>query len=93
MRTAESKHVERFSGVVKVDAYPGYKILEKLDRPAGPIRLAFRETCLRRRFCEFRKSTGSPMAYPKDSLKRMASGQDKAIRSIKSCHAFGDEPG
>jgi transposase len=57
-----AKHLEPFSGVVQVDAYPGYNILEKGNRPAGPIKLAFCWTHLRRRFYEFHKSTGSPIA-------------------------------
>lgn len=57
-----AKHLERFSGVVQADAYPGYNILEKEKRPGGPIKLVFCWTHLRRRFYEFHKSTGSPIA-------------------------------
>ena len=57
-----AKHLERFSGIVQVDAYAGYNILEKPNRPAGPIKLAFCWTHLRSRFYEFYKSTGSPIA-------------------------------
>ncbi len=57
-----AKHLERFSGVVQADAYPGYNILEKENRPAGSIKLAFCWTHLRLRFYEFHKSTGPPLA-------------------------------
>ncbi len=63
-------HLERFSGIVQVDAYPGYNSLLEKKRPAGPITLAFCWTHLRRRFYEFYQSTGSPIA--EQALERIA---------------------
>ena len=79
-------HLERFSGVVQVDAYPGYNILEKGNRPAGPIRLAFCWTHLRRRFYEFHKSTGSPIAS--EAMDRIGKlyGIEKKIRGFPAQH-------
>ncbi len=62
-----AKHLERFSGVVQVDVYAGYNILEKEKRPAGRIKLVFCWTHLRRRFYEFHKSTGSPIVLRRRS--------------------------
>ena len=81
-----AKHLERFSGVVQVDAYPGYNILEKGNRPAGPIKLAFCWTHLRRRFYEFHKSTGSPIAS--EAMDRIGKlyAIEKKIRGFPSRH-------
>jgi hypothetical protein len=81
-----AKHLERFSGVVQVDAYAGYNILEKPDRPAGPIKLAFCWTHLRRRFYEFHKSTGSPIAN--EAMERIGRlyAIEKKIRGFPAKH-------
>jgi transposase len=81
-----AKHLERFSGVVQVDAYPGYNILEKGNRPAGPIKLAFCWTHLRRRFYEFHKSTGSPIASEAMDRIGMLYAIEKKIRGFPARH-------
>jgi transposase len=81
-----AKHLERFSGIVQVDAYAGYNILEKPNRPAGPIKLAFCWTHLRRRFYEFHKSTGSPIAN--EAMERIGKlyAIEKKIRGFPAKH-------
>ena len=82
-----ARHLERFSGIVQVNAYAGYNILEKPNRSAGPIKLAFCWTHLRRRFYEFHKSTGSPIAN--EAMERIGRlyAIEKKIRGFPAKHS------
>jgi hypothetical protein len=54
-------HLARFSGVLQVDGYDGFKRLA-LDRADASVRLAFCWAHMRRHFYDFYASTKSPLA-------------------------------
>src|SRR5690349_1039918 len=56
-----AEHLSRFSGVLQVDGYAGFKRLAG-DRPDGSVRLAFCWAHMRRDFFQFHASTKSPLA-------------------------------
>jgi transposase len=56
-----AKHLARFSGVLQVDGYDGFKRLAG-DRTDASVRLAFCWAHMRRYFYEFYASTKSPLA-------------------------------
>jgi transposase len=56
-----ARHLARFSGVLQVDGYDGFKRLA-LDRADASVRLAFCWAHMRRHFYDFYASTKSPLA-------------------------------
>ena len=81
-----AKHLERFSGAVQVDAYPGDNILERGRRPAGPIKLAFCWTHLRRRSYDLHESTGSKIASKAMDRISKLYAVEKKIRGFPAKH-------
>jgi hypothetical protein len=64
-----AEHLARFSGVLQVDGYAGFKRLAG-DRAEGSVRLAFCWAHMRRDFFQFHASTASPLAA--EVLRRVA---------------------
>jgi transposase len=60
----------KFSGVLQVDGYAAYKSLEKDERTAGKIRMAFCLAHARRKFVAVHKTTKSPFA--REVIERLA---------------------
>jgi len=55
------EHLADFSGVLHVDAYPGYKRLTRRGGNRGPVTLSFCLAHARRKFFEIHKSMGCPV--------------------------------
>ena len=63
------EHLDRFHGVLQVDAYAGYDELTKPDRPGGAIMLAYCLAHARREFFDVHKQTADPVAA--EALRRI----------------------
>jgi hypothetical protein len=72
------KLLDGFTGVLQVDAYPGYNVLADPARPGGPVTLAYCWSHLRRKFYEIYVGGHSPIAT-------------EALARIKQLYAIEDE--
>jgi transposase len=63
------EHLERFRGVLQVDAYAGYDNLARPERPGGAITLAYCLAHARREFFKVHKQTADPIAA--EALRRI----------------------
>jgi transposase len=65
------EHLVRFSGVLQVDGYAGYRGLTKSDRPGGAVTLAYCFAHARRQFFEIYRTSASAVAA--EALQRIGS--------------------
>lgn len=102
------EHAERFldgfSGVLQVDGYAGYNRLTRMDRPGGPLRLAYCWAHARRKLHEIASGRTAPIAEEglrqireiyriESEIRRRSADERLAIRRARSTplvDAFGD---